>query len=326
MYTYSSILFYSGKWGLRVPITSSSFSSVSILSYYRKSFFHSLSTTTSTPFLLTPSTSTSVRTPPTTIRNSFSRMSSLSPNPLCYRSFYSLSSKSTIQLYKSSYIQRSYSQYYNSSSSYLRYWPVYVIIGINVIIFCIYLMYAPENKSIRYFYSEHMVLSKSRLKRHYYTLFTYSYTQIDLLHILTNMITLYSFGTLGIDLLGTKRFLGLYTLAGINSGIAQLVYNQFVPKLDIPASYSTHTDNSLLGASGSIAGILAYGLIRIPNGTTILLIFPIPNNILLGIFIAGSLYLSYTGNHPGWAHFGHLGGMITGIVYGLSHRYRRRLY
>lgn len=218
------------------------------------------------------------------------------------------------------------SRQYSSSSNYgssFRYWPVYLIIGTNILIFGLYNIYGTENYRLRLFYSEHMVLSKSRLYRHYYTLLSYSYTQIDLMHILTNMITLYSFGTFGMDLLGTSRFFGLYTVGGIMSGISQLVYNQYTPRLNIPASYSTRTDNSLLGASGSIASILGYCLIRNPHGTTILLIIPVPNRILLGLFISGSLYCSYSGAQPGWAHFGHLGGMLTGMAYGSFHRYGR---
>jgi membrane associated rhomboid family serine protease len=72
----------------------------------------------------------------------------------------------------------------------------------------------------------------------------------------------------------------------------------------------------VIGASGSLFGILlAFGMM-FPNAELFLIFIPIP--IKAKYFVAGygiiELYSGITGSSDGIAHFAHLGGLITGFI------------
>ena len=83
-------------------------------------------------------------------------------------------------------------------------------------------------------------------------------------------------------------------------------------------SYKTYFLNSknVIGASGSLFGILlAFGMM-FPNAELYMMFIPIP--IKAKYFVAGygaiELYSGIAGSSDGIAHFAHLGGLITGFI------------
>lgn len=157
-----------------------------------------------------------------------------------------------------------------------------------------------------------------------WTVIGYMFTQLDVLHLFANMFTLYSFGNIALGMLGPLRFSALYLASGIAGGLSQLAYNNHVRHWkQIPASYSTRYDDACIGASAAVAGVTMYYVARVPQGTTILLILPVPNWAFLPLFIGGSAYVCYSGSEKSWAHAAHLGGAATGAAYSLFRTLRR---
>ena len=83
-------------------------------------------------------------------------------------------------------------------------------------------------------------------------------------------------------------------------------------------AYKNHFLSSMnvIGASGSLFGILlAFGMM-FPNAELYMMFIPIP--IKAKYFVAGygaiELYSGITGTSDGIAHFAHLGGLITGFI------------
>jgi membrane associated rhomboid family serine protease len=82
--------------------------------------------------------------------------------------------------------------------------------------------------------------------------------------------------------------------------------------------YKSHFLSSMnvVGASGSLFGILlAFGMM-FPNAELYLMFIPIP--IKAKYFVAGygafELYSGISGSMDGIAHFAHLGGLVTGFI------------
>ena len=132
------------------------------------------------------------------------------------------------------------------------------------------------------------------------------------LHILFNMIVLWSFGNQLDQILGTKKFLELYFISGILAGILWLFLGT----------------GPAVGASGALAGLMASFVFIAPE-TTVLLFFIIPikiKNLIYGFavfsLVFGVLSLINPAFGFGIGHFGHLGGLITG--YAITYYWKKR--
>lgn len=132
-----------------------------------------------------------------------------------------------------------------------------------------------------------------------------------LLHLLSNMWTLWIFGPALEDRLGRGRYLGLYIVAGLVAGLAHFIFNF---RSEIPT----------LGASGAIAGVLGAYARRFPYAWVNVLqpigIFPlflyVPAMLFAGFWFltqivqaTGSLIPGVSGGVAWWAH---IGGFVFG--------------
>jgi len=133
-------------------------------------------------------------------------------------------------------------------------------------------------------------------------------------HIIGNMWFLYLFGSGVEDRLGHGRFLLFYPLSGI---AASVIYFLF----------ASHTIVPVMGASGSIAGIMGAYFVMFPRAkilTLILIVFyPLFVEISAFFYIgywfflqlfSGTLALSSQATQGGVAWWGHVGGFIAGVV------------
>lgn len=131
------------------------------------------------------------------------------------------------------------------------------------------------------------------------TIFTSLFLHGGITHILFNMFALYGIGRIVEAALGTGRFLALYFVAGIGSGLACLLgyFGQVIP---------------VVGASGAIYGLLAGYLLLLPPG---------PNRtrsvVWLLAFTFIPLVLPGGGGFAGLgqiAVWGHVGGFLVGLL------------
>ncbi len=137
------------------------------------------------------------------------------------------------------------------------------------------------------------------------TLITYQFFHADIMHVIGNMIFLWVFGDDIERELGGWRFLAFYLLCGIIGG---LVFFGSAP----------HSKIELIGASGSIAGVVvAYAMLR-PCARVTVLVWVIPIRIaafwVIGLFVATQLWNLGAASKSEVAYWCHFGGMLAGAV------------
>ncbi|MDH3583562.1 MAG: rhomboid family intramembrane serine protease [Phycisphaerae bacterium] len=141
-------------------------------------------------------------------------------------------------------------------------------------------------------------------------LFTYQFLHADLFHLLFNMIALYFFGPLMERWWGSRRFLGFYLFCGMCGAVIYSLL-AFVPNL-----LNTSASTPLVGASGSIYGILIGCAVLYPHQRVMLLIPPIPMSLrTLAIILMAVILLSLiSGSQNAGGEAAHLGGAILGYI------------
>ncbi|HCO95765.1 MAG TPA: hypothetical protein DIU00_17770 [Phycisphaerales bacterium] len=136
-------------------------------------------------------------------------------------------------------------------------------------------------------------------------------------HIFVNMLALFFFGPMLERFWGSRKFLIFYLVCGATGGVLYPVL----------ANIGWLDKAPLVGASGSVLGILAAGAILFPNLKVYVWgIFPVKLMVLAiifaGISIITLLRPDQFANAGGQA--AHLGGMAAGAVYVLSQSWRNK--
>lgn len=194
----------------------------------------------------------------------------------------------------------------------------YIII-INLLVFVAWYM-AKQESSINFMITNFMVSWLHLQDGYYWTLLTSVFSHNLLWHFLLNMFVLQSFGTILEDVLGVRRFLSFYLVAGIVSSLSHCLVSAFViHQPNIPA----------LGASGAISGlVLVFSLLFPKERILIFGLIPVPALFGALAFIGLDLWGLSAQAHGGGlpiGHGAHLGGAFTGIIYYLFFLRRQRL-
>jgi membrane associated rhomboid family serine protease len=150
----------------------------------------------------------------------------------------------------------------------------------------------------------------------FWQLLSYSFLHGSLLHLMFNMLALYTFGRDLERLFGSNWYLQFYLASVVAAALSHLVVTGWMGAPPFPT----------VGASGGVYGLLlAYG-IYFPRRTVILLFppIPLPARVFVALFAALELYFGVTGTAAGVAHFAHLGGMLGGWLMIRSRGSRRR--
>lgn len=170
-----------------------------------------------------------------------------------------------------------------------------------------------------------------------YQFVTYIFMHADFMHIFFNMLAVFMFGAVLENAWGPKKFLVFYIVTGLGAALTQLVviYFQITPRLDDwQAAFDLTTDYRVqaamledkkeflnrfvvIGASGSLFGLLIAFGIMFPNAELMMLFLPIPIKAKYFVAIYGAIELfSGIRNSSGdnVAHFAHLGGMLFGFI------------
>ncbi|HOS85009.1 MAG TPA: rhomboid family intramembrane serine protease [Bacteroidales bacterium] len=143
-----------------------------------------------------------------------------------------------------------------------------------------------------------------------WTLITYMFTHVDLLHILFNMLWLYWMGRIFIDMLNGKRFVAIYILGGLTGALFTIAAYYIIPHL----SEQVPAEIPMIGASASVLAIMAATATYFPN-YIIHLIFIGPvriKYIVLGLIILDIILIP--GINSG-GHIAHLGGALFGYLW-----------
>lgn len=156
-------------------------------------------------------------------------------------------------------------------------------------------------------------------------LITYQFMHGGFAHIFFNMFALWMFGAAIEDVMGSKKFLIFYLLAGISAGLFQLF---LTPLLSNTAAVT-------IGASGSIYGVLiAYGMFFPDSLIFLYFLIPIKAKYFIGFMILIEFF-AIDSAASNVAHLAHLGGALFGFLYimfdknsyvGLKNIFRKSYY
>lgn len=122
------------------------------------------------------------------------------------------------------------------------------------------------------------------------------------LHLAVNMFGVWSLGIALERTLGSVRFLALYLVSGLSGALAVILLQH---------DLATPT----IGASGALLGLL--GAIAVFFPTSQMLVFFIPMRARTAAIVFGgiSVLLAFFDSSSGISHWGHVGGLIGGILY-----------
>ena len=139
-----------------------------------------------------------------------------------------------------------------------------------------------------------------------WSIVTYMFLHAGILHLLFNMLWLYSFGQLFLMFFSAHHFRGLYFLGGFCGGLLYMVAYNFFPYFEsyLYGSY-------LLGASASVLAIVIATAVRNPEYRVNLLLFGQVRLKYLALVMVVTDLLFVTSNNAG-GHIAHLGGALAG--------------
>jgi membrane associated rhomboid family serine protease len=166
-------------------------------------------------------------------------------------------------------------------------------------------------------------------------------------HILFNMIGLWMFGSSVEQMIGTKRFLILYFIAGIGAvlfsqGIDYIQFHSIFNKLqasgmsmddlhklyqvplpagkgyvnaDFQSLYSTY-NTSLVGASGALYGVMVAFGVLLPRAKMGLMFLPImiEARFFIPLLLLSDILFGVFSVNSNIGHFAHVGGAIFGFL------------
>ncbi len=193
----------------------------------------------------------------------------------------------------------------------LLYWNVGIFIVVSLVTVILTLFRIPVAPWINYL---ELPASVERFIFQPWTILTYMFLHVSLLHILFNMLWLYWFGKLFLQFFSSKHLRGLYLLGGIVGGVFYiLAYNVF-PYFEEVKDYSY-----LLGASASVLAIVVAVAEREPNyPIQFLFIGSVRLKYVALFMILLDLLFMTSGNAGG--HIAHLGGALAGWLFAIGLR------
>ena len=170
------------------------------------------------------------------------------------------------------------------------------IIIANIVIFILQLTLQKSNFTEWLVLHPYLVLTRGYI----WQLFTYMFLHGSISHIGLNMLVFWMFGTQLERVWGSTQFLKYYLVCGLGGALFSFLF-------------AFHS--SVLGASAAVYGVLmAYAILFRYNQIYLLGVFPIRARTLV-IILAIMEFLSGLSGQDGIAHFAHLGGMATGLIY-----------
>ncbi|PTT34800.1 rhomboid family intramembrane serine protease [Chryseobacterium sp. HMWF028] len=195
---------------------------------------------------------------------------------------------------------------------------------------------------------------------HSWQIITHMFMHGSIMHILFNMMTLFSFGPILEQTLGDKKYLILYFASGLGAfflfnlwnfvevqqlsrELEQLGFNvnaylsgasvefagntgSVLKQKELLESLKAIVATPMVGASGAIFGVIAAFATLYPDAKIGIMFIPVPVKVkyLLPIIVVGSVYLGVSGNGGGIAHLAHVGGALVGWL--LARIWKKHLY
>ena len=179
--------------------------------------------------------------------------------------------------------------------------PIGFLISINLIMLVVTLI----NEDLRFT----LGLSPYFFTSRPWTIITNLFVHAGIWHILTNMVTLYFFGSYLSRLVGNKYFLIIYFLGGL---LGNVFYLWLGPTLSVA-----------IGASGAVFAVAGALTVLRPKLTVFIIPIPVPIPLWIAV-LGGFALLSIPAFASNIAWQAHLGGLILGLAAGFLLRRKTR--
>jgi len=138
-----------------------------------------------------------------------------------------------------------------------------------------------------------------------WTLLTYGFTHYSFWHLLFNMLTLYWFGTLVQEFIGSRKLMNIYIIGGILSGLVYIgIYNllSLTPQVN-------NINSTVLGASAAVCAVMFAAVTLLPEYEFYFFgLFLIKIKYIAWFFLLLSFIVPSSG-------ISHLGGAMAGYSY-----------
>ena len=203
---------------------------------------------------------------------------------------------------------------------------IWWIISLNLIVFVIEFIFLAVNPDfVKYF----AISANNFLAGKYlWTLIVHMFSHGGFLHLFVNMIALFSLGGLCEKIIGRKRFVWFYLIAGMFAGLLSVVLAGFFgfgfweKVFGSPEVY-------MLGASGAIFGIAGLFVVLLPKMRFSIIFIPffsLPGYIIIPAILFVMWAASVAAGLP-LGNVAHLGGFLMGLVYGayLRVKFKRKV-
>lgn len=140
-----------------------------------------------------------------------------------------------------------------------------------------------------------------------WSVLSYGFLHFGFFHLLFNMLWLYWFGAIILNLFNSKRFLTVYLLGVIFGGLLYLLAYNFFPVFEGSRAY-------LIGASGAVMAIIMFIATYTPNAEIRIIFFTVKLwQLALFLFLFDLIRLPASNNAGGL--LAHVGGAIFGYLY-----------
>lgn len=164
--------------------------------------------------------------------------------------------------------------------------------------------------------------------KYVWTLITHMFSHGGIFHLLVNMFALFSFGTLCEKIIGRKRFIWFYLIAGIFAGLLSIVLSGFFGFGFWERVFGSR-EVYMLGASGAIFGIAGLFVVLLPRmrfGIIFIPFFSLPGFVMIPLVLVLMWAASIGGGLP-IGNVAHFGGFLIGLIYGayLRTKYKKKI-
>jgi membrane associated rhomboid family serine protease len=177
-----------------------------------------------------------------------------------------------------------------------------ILVVINVIVF-FFARFLVRDQAGATIFGDIFILTPKLVaeKGFFWQLITYMFMHGNETHIFFNMFSLLMFGVQLEKGMGSKEFLLYYLVVGILVGLSSFLFGY---------------NDSLIGASGAIYGVMLAFAVLFPNAE-ILLFFAVRMKVPMAVllFTGVSIILMVLDTTSGISHVGHLSGIVFGILY-----------
>ncbi len=192
-----------------------------------------------------------------------------------------------------------------------------ILIILNFVFFFFYLFFVYYYKG----FIDYVALKPSNFfkGKNLWTIVTSMFIHANLFHLFANMVSLLFLGSFLERIIGRKRFAFIYFISGIVAGLFFIFFSLLI---------KNEFNSYAVGASGAIFGIIGTIVVLTPKLKVFVFPIPFPIPLFIASLIAlfGLWIVSIFAGLP-IGNTAHLGGFVSGLIYGfyLRIKYKRKI-